>query len=96
MLDFNMLWRCFSRSSQTLAMISLWVATGYLVKEGKYRYGSLPTALPAAFMSAVSLTCILMAEEGFGLSSSVACPAGACFAAAMLAVYAVLFRRFRG
>ena len=34
-LDFNVLWRYFSWSNQTLAMISLWVATAYLLKNGK-------------------------------------------------------------
>ena len=92
-LDFNVLWRYFSWSNQTLAMISLWVATAYLVKEGKYRFGSLVTAVPGAFMSAVSLTYILMANEGFGLSASVAYPAGLCFAVALFAVYAALFRK---
>ena len=92
-LDFNVLWRYFSWSNQTLAMIALWVATAYLVKEGKYRYGSLLTALPGTFMSAVSLTYILMAGEGFGLSASIAYPAGVCFAVALFAVYVVLLRR---
>ena len=94
-LDFNVLWRYFSWSNQTLAMISLWVATAYLMKEGRYRFGSLLTALPAAFMSAVSMTYILMADEGFGLTRSVAYPAGACFAAALLLVYAVLLCKRR-
>ena len=89
-LDFNVLWRYFSWSNQTLAMISLWVATAYLVKEGHCRFGSLLTALPGAFMSAVSLTYILMAGEGFGLSSAIAYPAGICFAVALFIVYAVL------
>ena len=92
-LDFNVLWRYFSWSNQTLAMISLWVATAYLVREGRYRYGSLLTALPGAFMSAVSLTYILMAGEGFGLSAAIAYPAGLCFAVALFAVYVVLLRR---
>ena len=92
-LDFNVLWRYFSWSNQTLAMISLWVATAYLLKEGKYRCASLLTALPGAFMSAVSLTYILMAGEGFGLSASVAYPAGIVFAAALFGVYAVCLRR---
>jgi len=87
LLDFNVLWRYFSWSNQTLAMISLWVATAYLVKEGKYRFGSLLTALPATFMSAVSLTYILMAGEGFGLKNTVAWPAGAVFAAVLFGVY---------
>ena len=86
-LDFNVLWRYFSWSNQTLAMISLWVATAYLVKEGKYRFGSLLTALPATFMSAVSLTYILMAGEGFGLKNTVAWPAGAVFAVVLFGVY---------
>ena len=92
-LDFNVLWRYFSWSNQTLAMISLWVATAYLIKEGKYRYGSLITALPGTFMSAVSLTYILMANEGFGLSAGVAYPAGIAFAIALFCVYAVMLRK---
>ncbi len=89
-LDFNVLWRYFSWSNQTLAMIALWVVTAYLVREGRYRFGSLVTALPAAFMSAVSLTYILMASEGFGLSAAAAYPAGVVFAAALFCLY--LFR----
>ena len=92
-LNFDVLWRYFSWSNQTLAMVSLWVATAYLLREGKYRFGSLMTALPAAFMSAVSLTYILMAPEGLGLGATIACPAGTVFAVALAAVYAVMLRR---
>ena len=92
-LDFNVLWRYFSWSNQTLAMISLWVATAYLLKESKYRYGSLATALPGAFMSAVSLTYILMAGEGFGLSAAIAYPAGVVFAVALFGVYVAQLRK---
>ena len=86
-LDFNVLWRYFSWSNQTLAMISLWVASAYLLKNGEKKFGSLITALPATFMSAVSLTYILMADEGFRLSSVIAYPAGICFAAALFILY---------
>ena len=41
-------------------------------------------------MSAVSMTYILMAEEGFALSSSIAYPAGAAFAAALFILYIVI------
>ena len=95
-LDFNVLWRYFSWSNQTLAMISLWMATAYLMNRGKMKYGSLLTALPAAFMSAVSVTYILMARtEGFGLASSVAYPVGGGFALALLCVYVVLLVKKR-
>ena len=86
---FQTIWRYFSWSNQTLAMIALWVSTAYLLKKGRYRFGSLLTALPAAFMSAVSMTYILTAQEGFRLSASIACPAGALFAAILFFIYIV-------
>lgn len=96
-LDFNVLWRYFSWSNQTLAMIALWVATAYLVLNSKHRFASLITAVPASFMSAVSLTYILMAPEGFKLSSKIGYPAGIIFASALLLIYLVLcVRKTRG
>ena len=92
---FQIIWRYFSWSNQTLAMISLWVATAYLVKVGKRKYGSLLTALPATFMSAVSLTYILMAPEGFRLSSGIAYPAGIVFACVMFGLYLWMYSRSR-
>ena len=92
-LDFNVLWRYFSWSNQTLAMISLWVSTAYLIKNAKHKFYSLITALPATFMSAVSLTYILMAKEGLSLSSSIAYPAGIIFAACLFIFY--IFHVFR-
>ena len=93
---FQTIWRYFSWSNQTLAMISLWVATAYLLKEGKYHFGSLLTALPATFMTAVSTTYILMAKEGLCLEQRISYPIGAAAAAALLIVYlAALIRKNR-
>ncbi|MCR5404102.1 MAG: carbon starvation protein A [Butyrivibrio sp.] len=92
-LDFNVLWRYFSWSNQTLAMISLWVATAYLLKSKKKFIQSLITALPATFMSAVSMTYILMADEGFKISSAIAYPVGVIFAILLFAVYLVKARQ---
>ena len=86
-LDFNVLWRYFSWSNQTLAMISLWVATAYLLRKNRNVLTSLLTAIPAAFMSAVSMTYILLADEGFRLSESIACPSGIVFAALCFGIY---------
>ncbi len=79
-LDFNVLWRYFSWSNQTLAMIALWLATVYMIRTRKHKLTSLITALPATFMTAVSLTYILMANEGFGISADIAYPIGITFA----------------
>jgi len=90
---FQIVWRYFSWSNQTLAMIAFWVATAYLIKKGKYRFGSLITALPGTFMTAVSVTYILMADEGLRLNQTVSYIIGAVSAVALFVVY--LFFLFR-
>ena len=89
-LDFNVLWRYFSWSNQTLAMISLWVATSYMLKNAKKKAYCFITALPATFMSAVSLTYILMAPEGFKLPATIGYPAGIVFALTLFVVFLIL------
>jgi len=93
-LNFNILWRYFSWSNQTLAMISLWICTSYLLKKGKYKYGSLMTALPGAFMTAVSVTYILMAEEGLKLSKMIAYPVGIISALILFGLYLYYFMKY--
>ena len=90
---FQIIWRYFSWSNQTLAMIALWVATAYLLKKGKYRFGSLLTAFPAAFMSAVSLTYIMTAQEGFRLAQTISYISGASFAAVLFIIYLIFLIR---
>ena len=92
-LDFNVLWRYFSWSNQTLAMISLWVATAYLLKNAGNKAYSLMTALPATFMSGVSMTYIMMAKEGFRISSTIAYPVGLILAASFFVIYLVRLRK---
>lgn len=73
-IDFNIIWRYFAWSNQTLAMIVLWAASAYLVKMAKSHW---MTSIPATFMTAVSVTYILQAPEGFSLPTTIAYPAGA-------------------
>jgi len=86
-LDFNVLWRYFSWSNQTLAMITLWVVTAYLLKHKKNRWDSLISAIPATFMTAVTSTYILVAKEGLRLSTKIAYPVGLVFAAVCFGFY---------
>ena len=76
-------------------MIALWVSTAYLLKKGNYRFGSLLTAVPATFMTAVSLTCILIAQEGFRLDQTLSILAGTAAAAVLFAVCLVALIRRR-
>lgn len=83
-MDFNMVWRYFSWSNQTLAMIALWAGAMYLYRN-KLNYWV--AAVPATFMSAVSCTYILQAPEGFRLAASITYPVGVVFAIAMLLLF---------
>ena len=85
--DFNMLWRYFSWSNQTLAMIVLWTAAVYLHKYGAPTWACLMAALPATFMSAVSITYFFQAPECLNLPVSIAYPVGAIGAGLLLGIF---------
>lgn len=72
-IDFGIIWRYFAWSNQTLAMIMLWASAAFLAKNNKFHY---ICSLPAAFMTAVTTTYIMIAPEGLKLSSSFAYPTG--------------------
>ena len=84
---FQIIWRYFSWSNQTLAMIALWVAAAYLLRKGRSRWGSLLAALPASFMTAVSFTYILLAGEGFRLERGISYILGLAAAVLLFGVY---------
>lgn len=86
-LDFDILWRYFSWSNQTLAMFSLLIFTIYLFKEHKNKFASLITALPCCFMAAVTLSYILMADEGFDFNADISIAAGIIFAVIIFGFY---------
>ncbi len=83
-LDYTIVWRYFSWTNQTLAMIVLWTASMYLFKEKKNYW---LTAVPATFMSAVSMTYFFYAPECLNLGTAVAYPAGIVLAVAFLGIF---------
>ena len=89
-IDYNVIWRYFSWSNQTLAMIVLW-AGGMFLAQNKRNYWIC--AVPATFMSAVSMTYFMMAPECLGLiaffknNKTVAYPVGLIFAACCLFIF---------
>ena len=89
-LSYTVIWRYFSWTNQTLAMIVLWAGAMYLAKEGK---NYLICAVPAVFMSAVSITYFFMAPECLGMiaalknNTTVAYPAGIIAAVLFLVIF---------
>jgi carbon starvation protein CstA len=67
-VDFNIVWRYFSWTNQTLAVFTLWAATVYLFTQNNTRWGYIVTLIPALFMTMVSVSYILIAPEGFHLA----------------------------
>ena len=96
-LDYSIVWRYFSWTNQTLAMIVLWAASMYLFQQKKNYW---ITAVPATFMSAVSATYFLLGDECLGqflnskdasgatiYNTTVAYPVGILFAIVLLAIF---------
>lgn len=83
-IDFNIIWRYFAWSNQTLAMIVLWAAAAYLVTEHKSHWMA---SLPATFMTAVSATYLMQAPEGFKLPTTIAYPVGLLIALAAIGFF---------
>ena len=68
---FNTIWRYFGWSNQTLAVFTLWAITVYQLRDKKgMQY--LISGIPAAFMTAVSITFILVDKVGFGVNAAIA------------------------
>lgn len=73
-IDFDVIWRYFAWSNQTLAAMVLWTGALFLVINKKQH---LISSLPAAFLTFVSIAYILQApDEGFGLPAMVGNIAG--------------------
>jgi carbon starvation protein CstA len=85
-IDFNIVWRYFAWSNQTLAMIVLWAAAMYLALKKQFHWIA---TVPATFMTAVSITYILVAPEGFKIATSIAYPVGLAVAIGALAVFLI-------
>ncbi|MBQ2802014.1 MAG: carbon starvation protein A [Lachnospiraceae bacterium] len=83
-LDYSIVWRYFSWTNQTLAMIVLWTASMFLYMEKKNYW---ITVVPATFMSAVSITYFVAAGECLNLGTAIAYPVGIIAAIAFLGIF---------
>ena len=69
-VDFNIVWRYFAWTNQTLACFTLWAGTVWLYKSAKnggYKWGYLIALVPALFMTMVCSSYILIAPEGVNI-----------------------------
>ena len=91
-IDYTIIWRYFSWTNQTLAMIVLWAASMFLFYEKKNYW---ITAVPATFMTAVSITYFMLGNECLGqflnkggvYNTALAYPVGIIVAALFLGIF---------
>lgn len=83
-VDFQIIWRYFAWSNQTLATIALWAAAKYLANLNKNHWIA---SIPATFMTTVVTTYIIIAKEGLALGLSLGYGAGIVVAVASLVLF---------
>ncbi len=85
LIDFGIVWRYFSWANQTIAAVTLWTVTAYLLKSNKNYWVAL---IPALFMTVVVVSYIFLAPEGFQLPYTISIWSG------IIAAVVVLFSIF--
>jgi carbon starvation protein CstA len=85
-VNFGIIWRYFGWANHTLAMFMLWTAAVYLAKRAKFHW---VCTIPAAFMTAVSVTYLCFDRIGFSLPYTISVYIGIGAAIACLALFFV-------
>jgi len=84
LVDFNILWRYFAWSNQTIGCVVLWMATVWLCRHGRFYWIAF---IPAMFMTVVCTSYILVAPEGFSLPLNIGLLGGVV----LMCLLAILF-----
>ena len=90
-IDFNIIWRYFGWSNQTLAAIMLWAAAAYLLRRDRLHW---ICTVPAVFITAASVTYICYEPSmGFGMSIGVSEIIGIVFSVICLGAFRAIGRK---
>ncbi|MDQ0861817.1 carbon starvation protein A [Bacillus sp. V2I10] len=91
-IDFTILWRYFSWANQSTAVIALWVGAMYLFIAKKNYWIAM---IPGIFMTMVTVTYILNAPIGFGLSMSTSYIGAAIATIAVIVTFYIAAKKAR-
>ena len=89
-INFDVIWRYFAWSNQTLGAVILWTITVYLFQKRKAYWITL---IPALFMTSVVSTYIMLAPEGFSLPQTISYVIGLTVTALFFVVFQFYKRR---
>lgn len=91
-IKFEIVWRYFGWSNQTLATLVLWAAAAYMVKRGGLHW---LVTIPAVYMTATTVAYIMGAPEGFKIPWSISYWIGIAAAALSLIWFLTSKRKFK-
>jgi carbon starvation protein CstA len=89
-IDYSFLWRYVGWSNQLVATVTLWTATVYCLRNGKFHW---ICGIPALFMTGVVSTYIFYAPEGLKLSYQLSMTIGTIITVAVTFWYVYQIRR---
>ena len=90
-VDFNVIWRYFGWSNQSLAAIALWAAAAYLYRRNKLHWIA---SIPATFITSIAVAYILYEPNmGFGIDLTVSNGVGIVFGLACLVALLIFGKR---
>lgn len=89
-IDYSFLWRYVGWSNQLVATVTLWTATVYCLRNGKFHW---ICGIPALFMTGVVSTYIFYAPEGLKLSYQLSMSIGIIITVAVAFWYVYQIRR---
>lgn len=90
-VDFNVIWRYFGWSNQSLAAIALWAEAAYLYRRNKLHWIA---SIPATFITSIAVAYILYEPNmGFGIDLTVSNGVGIVFGLACLVALLIFGKR---
>ncbi|WP_252180104.1 carbon starvation CstA family protein [Endozoicomonas sp. 4G] len=92
-VDFSLIWRYFAFSNMLLSTSVLWLATKYLFDRGALHW---VVSLPAVVGTSITLSYILTASIGFGLSPEWTKPVGVVIGVSALTILILMDKRRKG
>lgn len=91
-MEFDVLWRYFAWTNQTMATVMLWTATVWL-RNNRGALMACLTLVPAMFMTVVCVSYIIVAPEGLRMSLETALVSGVSVALVLGALYVLVESR---
>lgn len=100
-VNFDVVWRYFAWTNQTLAVFTLWAGTVFLYRQEHqhniktaYPFGYVMALVPALFMTMVSVSYIFIAPEGFRFADKGWSALAYAIAAVVTTIVLLLFVRW--